>query len=212
MSDLDYIVRDLQRRLANMIRRGKVHSVDFSQTPPRVRVEYAAGAVTGWLPFVGSRQSVDSKSTWEPLAVGEGVMIFSESGELSMGVVMPSVPDATNVPPSISPNEHVTKYSDGTMVKYDRAAGKLTVDVVSDVELIAANKVSVQCGSADVNASAGVSVNAGGDVSVSAGGDVLADGSSIKLNGGAGVVTGACICPFTGSPHSDKSSTVFAGK
>lgn len=212
MSDSDYIIRDLQRRLANMIRRGKVHSVDFSQTPPRVRVEYAEGAVTGWLPFVGSRQSVDSKSTWEPLAVGEGVMIFSESGELSMGVVMPSVPDATNVPPSISPNEHVTKYSDGTMIKYDRAAGKLTVDVVSDVELIAANKVSVQCGSADVNASAGVSVSAGGDVSVSAGGDVLADGSSIKLNGGAGVVTGACICPFTGSPHSDKSSTVFAGK
>jgi phage baseplate assembly protein V len=204
MSEMDYIVRDLQRRLANMIRRGKVHSVDFSQTPPRVRVEYAKGAVTGWLPFVSSRQSVDSKSTWEPLAIGEGVLIVSESGELSMGVVMPSVPDATNVPPSTSPNEHVTKYSDGTMIKYDRAVGKLTIDVVSDVELIAANKVSVQCSSADVNASANVTVTAGGDV--------LADGSNIKLNGGAGVVTGACICPFTGSPHSDKSSTVFAGK
>ena len=72
--------------------------------------------------------------------------------------------------------------------------------------------MSVQCASADVNASANVAVNAGGDVSVSASGDVLADGSNIKLNGGAGVVTGACICPFTGSPHSDTSSTVFAGK
>ncbi len=144
MNDLDYIVRDLQRRLANMIRRGKIQSVDFSQTPPRVRVEYAKGVVTGWLPFVGSRQSVSSKSTWEPLAVGEGVMIFSESGELSMGVVMPSVPDATNVPPSTSPNEHVTKYSDGTMIKYDRESSRLSLSVVGSVDIKAGSDISIE--------------------------------------------------------------------
>ncbi len=189
MSDIDLIISDMQRRLANMIRRGKVHSVDFSQTPPRVCVEYAEGAVTGWLPFTGSRQSVASKSTWEPLAIGEGVVIFSESGELALGVVMPSVPDATNFPPSVSPNEHVTKYEDGTLIKYDRAAHKLTVDVVGDVLL---------------KASGGVGVEAGGDVTVS--------GSKIKLNNGSGAVTGDCMCAFTGKPHADISSVVLIGK
>lgn len=210
MSDIDYIVRDLQRRLANMIRRGLVHSVDFEAEPPLVRVKYAEDAVSGWLPWVAGR--VGHAASWEPLKIGEPVMIFSESGEMSMGVVMPSFPSANMPMPSQDPNKHVTKYEDGTTVTYDRSAGKLTLDVVTDIEVIAANKVSVQCSSADVNASDKVTVSAGGDVSVSAGGDVLADGSNIKLNGGAGVVTGACVCPFTGSPHSDFSAVVFAGK
>lgn len=34
----------------------------------------------------------------------------------------------------------------------------------------------------------------------------------ITLNGGVGVVTGECVCPFTGQTHADISSTVKAGK
>lgn len=42
--------------------------------------------------------------------------------------------------------------------------------------------------------------------------NITQDADTIKLNGGKGVCTGATICPFTGSPHVDVSSTVFAGK
>ncbi|WP_019615470.1 hypothetical protein [Psychromonas ossibalaenae] len=42
--------------------------------------------------------------------------------------------------------------------------------------------------------------------------NITQDATTIKLNGGAGVCTGASICPFTGSPHVDISTTVFAGK
>lgn len=38
------------------------------------------------------------------------------------------------------------------------------------------------------------------------------DADMIKLNGGSGVITCESICPFTGSPHVDGSTTVFAGK
>lgn len=210
MSDIDYVVRDLQRRLANMIRRGLIHSVDFSAEPPLVRVKYAEDAVSGWLPWAAGR--VGHAASWEPLAVGEPVLILSESGEMAAGVVVPSFPSVDMPLPSQDPDKHVTKYTDGTTVTYDRAANKLTLDVVSDVEVIAGNQVAVQCTKADVNASDSVTVSAGGDVKVSAGGDVIADGSSIKLNGGAGVVTGAHICQMTGKPHSDCSSVVFAGK
>lgn len=42
--------------------------------------------------------------------------------------------------------------------------------------------------------------------------NITEDANTIKMNGGKGVCTGDTICPFTGSPHVDVSSTVFAGK
>ncbi|MGN2614702.1 hypothetical protein [Aliivibrio fischeri] len=42
--------------------------------------------------------------------------------------------------------------------------------------------------------------------------NISMEGGKIKLNGGAGVITCESICPFTGKPHVDGSTTVFAGK
>ncbi|PCH95329.1 MAG: hypothetical protein COB83_08795 [Gammaproteobacteria bacterium] len=42
--------------------------------------------------------------------------------------------------------------------------------------------------------------------------NITQDADTIKLNGGTGVITCQSICPFTGSPHVDGSTTVFAGK
>lgn len=42
--------------------------------------------------------------------------------------------------------------------------------------------------------------------------NITEDAATIKMNGGKGVCTGGTICPFTGQPHVDVSSTVFAGK
>ena len=42
--------------------------------------------------------------------------------------------------------------------------------------------------------------------------NITEDANTIKLNGGKGVCTGGTICPFTGKPHVDVSTTVFAGK
>ncbi|MGL4506419.1 MAG: hypothetical protein ACRCUF_11855, partial [Aeromonas sobria] len=74
-------------------------------------------------------------------------------------------------------------------VRYNMVEHKLTVEVSGDVD-----------------------VNVKQDVKVKAGGNILCDASNIKLNGGAGVVTGAHICQISGKPHADCSSTVFAGK
>ncbi|MBY8066964.1 phage baseplate assembly protein V [Vibrio fluvialis] len=195
MNDLNFIVRDLQRRLANMIRRGKVHSVDFTQTPPRVRVDYGVNnateqpAITDWLPWISGRAST-SRVDWEPLSVGEQVLILSESGELSSGVVVPAIASANNAVPSTSPDEHVTRYNDGTTFTYNRKTHTLSIDVNGG----------------------DVVIHATGNIKAKADGHVLADGTTVKLNGGAGVVTGACICPLTGKPHADVSQVVFAGK
>lgn len=67
--------------------------------------------------------------------------------------------------------------------------------------------------------SAGIDIKSPGLVNIEcdtakleAAGNVDVNGSSINLNGGAGVVTGAHICAYTGAPHSDCSATVNAGK
>ncbi|MGL4224619.1 MAG: phage baseplate assembly protein V [Vibrio sp.] len=57
-----------------------------------------------------------------------------------------------------------------------------------------------------------LNVQASGEITVNAAGVVKVDAPSIKLNDGAGVVTGAHICAFTGNPHADCSSCVTAGK
>lgn len=42
--------------------------------------------------------------------------------------------------------------------------------------------------------------------------NIKQDADTIKLNSGTGVITCESICPFTGKPHVDGSTTVFAGK
>ncbi|MDW1616821.1 phage baseplate assembly protein V [Vibrio sp. Vb2853] len=128
--------------MANMIRRGRVHSVDFEQSPPRVKVEYEKNAVTGWLPWISGRESNQHRTDWEPLAIGEQVIILSESGDLSAGVVLPSLPDATSPVPSTSPDEHVSRYEDGTTFIYNRKTHTLTIDVQGDVNFHATGNVT----------------------------------------------------------------------
>ncbi|MDL1992984.1 phage baseplate assembly protein V [Vibrio parahaemolyticus] len=212
MSDLNYIVRDLQRRMANMIRRGRVHSVDFEQSPPRIKVEYEKGVVTGWLPWISGRESSKHRTDWEPLAIGEQVIILSESGELSAGVVIPSLPDASSPVPSTSPDEHVSRYEDGTMFTYNRKTHTLTIDVQGDVNFHATGNVTSHIegnmsaqidGTADVTVAkattvktdATLKVEAVQDLNIKTGANMVLDASgNIDIKAGGNVkVTGSRV-------------------
>ena len=212
MSDLNYIVRDLQRRMANMIRRGRVHSVDFEQSPPRVKVEYEKDAVTGWLPWISGRESSKHRTDWEPLAIGEQVIILSESGDLSAGVVIPSLPDASSPVPSTSPDEHVSRYEDGTTFTYNRKTHTLTIDVQGDVNFHATGNVTSHIegnmsaqidGTADVTVAkattvktdATLKVEAVQDLSIKTGANMVLDASgNVDIKAGGNVkVTGSRV-------------------
>ena len=198
---------DLQRRMANMIRRGRVHSVDFEQSPPRVKVEYERNAVTGWLPWISGRESNQHRTDWEPLAIGEQVIILSESGDLSAGVVLPSLPDATSPVPSTSPDEHVSRYEDGTTFTYNRKTHTLSIDVQGDANLHTTGNVTAHIeGTADVTVAKATTVktdatlnveaakdlniktstnmvlDASGNIDIKAGGNVKVTGTRIDWN------------------------------
>lgn len=212
MSDLNYIVRDLQRRMANMIRRGRVHSMDFEQSPPRVKVEYEKDAVTGWLPWISGRESSKHRTDWEPLAIGEQVIILSESGDLSAGVVIPSLPDASSPVPSTSPDEHVSRYEDGTTFTYNRKTHTLTIDVQGDVNFHVTGNVTSHIegnmsaqidGTADVivakattvKTDATLKVEAVQDLSIKTGANMVLDASgNVDIKAGGNVkVTGSRV-------------------
>ena len=75
---------DLQRRVANLFRVGKVVEIDRAKA--RVKVEFN-GVKTPWLPWSTGRAG--TVKDWSPPAVGEQVCIVSPMGEMGSGFVMP---------------------------------------------------------------------------------------------------------------------------
>ncbi|GHU19839.1 hypothetical protein FACS189472_10210 [Alphaproteobacteria bacterium] len=74
---------DLFRRVANLIRIGKVSEVNGAQ----VKVEIGK-VKTNWLPIVST---AGDTSCWIPISVGEQVVVLSPFGEISQSVVLRSI-------------------------------------------------------------------------------------------------------------------------
>lgn len=119
-------VGDLQHRLANIVRRGVIHSVQAGKIP---KCRVAIGEiVTGWLPLCQSF-SGKNRSDSNPCAVGDPVTVLSEGGELNNGRVFPGWNTGAMPVPEGSDSEHITRYGDGTEIRYDREAHALTITI-----------------------------------------------------------------------------------
>lgn len=109
---------ELSRRLENILRIGTIHAVDHAA----VRVQVKSGElITQWLPWI--EQRAGETTTWNPPTIGEQAIVFSPSGEPAGGIVLVGIDSTAIQPPSHSPNDHVTRYPDGTVIRYDHAAG-----------------------------------------------------------------------------------------
>ncbi|EQC0024919.1 phage baseplate assembly protein V [Serratia marcescens] len=115
---------DLARRVANMIRRGVVQAVKHGPQP-QCRVEIG-DITTTWLPVCQPSSSANRADS-NPIAVGDAVTVISEAGDLNNGRVFPGWNTGKMPVPDGSENEHVTRYSDGTEIRYDRAAHALKI-------------------------------------------------------------------------------------
>ncbi|WP_454719317.1 phage baseplate assembly protein V [Citrobacter freundii] len=119
------ILGELQRRLANIVRRGVIHSVRVAGGFPECRVDLG-DIVTTWLPlcqgFAGK-----NRADFEPFAVGDAVTVLSEAGELNNGRVFPGWNTGIAPAPEGNESEHITRYGDGTEIRYNREAHALTI-------------------------------------------------------------------------------------
>lgn len=164
---------DLTRRLANLLRAGRVEAVDLEAARCRVRF---GDIVTAWLPFVSAKAGEDR--TWHPPEVGEQVLVLSPSGELTAGFVLGGVYTTAYPPPSTSPDVSRMLFKDGATATYDRALHSLTLDLPAS----GSSLVITVNGDVTVSASGNALVEAEGSTTVSAGLD-------IRLEPGSGIVT-----------------------
>jgi phage baseplate assembly protein V len=134
-------IGELQRRMANMFRVGKIAEVN--RTTGRVKVTFQ-GVTSAWLPWMTSRAG--AVKDWNPPSVGEQVCVCSPSGELEAGFIMPGsinydgnpAPDTrANVQKITLPSGGSYEISVGGMT-LTLAGGKLTlngsIEVTGDVK------------------------------------------------------------------------------
>lgn len=125
MSDME---GDLQRRLANIVRRGVIHSTQHGKIP-KCRVSIGE-LLTDWLPLCQGF-SGGFRSDVNPCTVGDAVTVLSEGGDLNNGRVFPGWATGGAPVPEGSESEHITVYGDGTEVRYDREAHALTITIAA---------------------------------------------------------------------------------
>ena len=112
---------ELQRRLANLFRVGKITEVN--RTTGRVKVQFG-DVTTPWLPWQTARAG--SVKNWSPPAVGEQVCVVSPMGELGAGFVMAG---AINYDQQAAPDtrENVEKITLPSGGSYEITVGSTTL-------------------------------------------------------------------------------------
>lgn len=181
----DFEIAELHRRLANLIRLGKVVEADYGAA--RVRVQIGE-LVSGWLPWLTGRASQDC--TWWAPEIGEQVILLSPSGELAQGVVLMGLYQDNHPAPGDGPDKHTVTYHDGAIIEYDRGAHHLKA-VLPDgatAELVATGGMSIE---GDIAVTGKVTVTDNIEVSgdLSVGGDTSVTGKITAT----GDVTGSMV-------------------
>jgi phage baseplate assembly protein V len=167
---------DLCRRVANLIRIGKIAEIDGAQ------VKVQIGKVkTNWLPIVSI---AGNTNVWIPIAVDEQVAVISPYGEMAQSFVIRSIHYNKYAAPENKNNVSLKTKSDMKV----ESEGKLEALFKNGFELKANdtyiyvydNNVKVKSGNAEITASNDqITLNAGGaSITLSSSGIQLSCGSS----------------------------------
>lgn len=147
--NLAFRVAELERKLANVVRPGRVFEVDTERT--RVRVQYdvtleGEPAVTGWLPWLTARAGV--VLTWSAPSLGEQVLLLAPTGDLAQAFVLPAIYQIPLDPPT-DPRVHALLLPAGDVLKIEGAieiAGDVTVSGAMAAREVTATGVRVRLG------------------------------------------------------------------
>ncbi len=117
-------IGELERRLANVVRPGKIAEADYAKA--RVKVKIGKNLTT-WLPWMTSRAGGDQ--SWHAPEVGEQVLVLSPAGDYAIGYVVPSVFQSAHPAPADAATVSRTLYADGAVLEYDREAHTMKADL-----------------------------------------------------------------------------------
>lgn len=132
MSDrLEIAVKDLQRRLENLIRIAPVIKVDAELS--RVKVRFSDGDPARGIPPTDSEwlrvlvERAAATIDYDMPEIGEQVMIFSPGGEIAGGYVGSAIYSGAYPAPSKDPKVKLRKHADGMEWSYDSGSHTLRI-------------------------------------------------------------------------------------
>tara|TARA_R110001583_G_scaffold25738_5_gene93000 strand:+ start:308 stop:949 length:642 start_codon:yes stop_codon:yes gene_type:complete len=178
MNELE-IISDLQRRIANMINLGTVHSVDGALC--RVAIGGDENNLTPPIKWQAGRAA--SESNWSQADVGEQVLLLCPSGNIGNAVALLGFYSTANPAPSTDPNLTVKNMPDGAVFSYNHATQELlinlpegaTTEIITDGGLHIVGDTEID-GNVTINGTTHSTDSITTDVDMAAAGDVHADG------------------------------------
>ncbi len=181
--DNSFAFSEVVRKLANIIRLGKIIEIDKDQ----VRVEIGR-AKTGWLPIVSTAGNV---SCWIPITVGEQVAVFFPYGESAQGFVLRAIHYNEYKIPKNTQNVEVKtpflikiKGENGLNSEFDK---NFSVKVGSATINLGENSIQIKNGSSTISLS-------DNSITLQAGSSSVTIGGSISLtNGGSSIDIGSML-------------------
>ena len=166
----------------DFIRIGEVTSIDPAKHTARVTFDDDDGVTSAELPVIIPNTIANSDYAMPDIGQ-DALCVFLSTGK-EQGFILGSFYAGEVAPPASSADVRKVKFSDGTVIEYDRAAHKLTADVKGDVEVTATGKV-------DVTASGNITLSSGGNITIAASGALnLQSGGGGSWTGGGSINIG----------------------
>ncbi|MBB3118631.1 phage baseplate assembly protein V [Pseudoduganella violacea] len=141
---MQYLIAEMDRRLATLIQAGIVESVDHGAARCRLKVGQWVSAPLPWLSLGGGEVR-----HWRPPSVGEQALLVSPSGEPAAGFILPGFYSQQHQQANDQrPKVVAWKMPDGCLIEYDWENGALQVKGSKTVSIENAETVSVTSGGA----------------------------------------------------------------
>lgn len=168
--------------LSSLIRIGEVTSINPAACTARVTFDDDDKFTSYDLPVI--QPNTLKNCDYRMPDVGEdAVCVFLPAGA-SEGFIIGSIYAGDVRPPSSSPDVRMVKFSDGTVLKYDRSAHKLTADVKGDIEARAQGNIDLMAtGNITIAASGTLTLSGVGGVNMQSDGASNISGDTVNIGG-----------------------------
>ncbi|MDD1016829.1 phage baseplate assembly protein V [Pseudomonas rubra] len=123
---------------------GEVSAVDYLTCRIRVRLDDRDGVESFWL-NVPQRNSQGTKRRPLMPEIGEQVAVLLDEDGVG-GVYLGGIYSTAEPPPVVDEDTDYVRYSDGTVVSYDRAAGVMTLNSVGELVVKCTRSVTLEAG------------------------------------------------------------------
>lgn len=156
---------DMLEGVPSLIKIGEISSIDPAKCTARVVFDDEDSIVSFDLPVL-QRNSLKNHDYAMPDVGEDAIVLFFGEGQED-GVILGSIYAGEVTPPESTENRRTVVFDDDTRVCYDRAEHKLTVTIEGtevvfnrqDGSITVPNAVTINCTTATVNASSGITLD-----------------------------------------------------